>query len=114
MRFLNMGRRSGKTTMLIHAAYLTNTPIIALDNARAHFIKKQAEELGFDIEVYSIFEWKNHRDHVHRGDVLIDEAIEMIELALDNYLEAHVQACSFSIPMIEAPIKKKETEHEEG
>lgn len=107
MKFLNMGRRSGKTTMLIHASYLTNTPIIVADNMRAKIIKEQAKDLGLDVEVYSVYEWKKRRVNIHNGGVLIDEAEKIIELALGNYLESNVFACSFSIPMIEGPIKKE-------
>ena len=53
MKFINMGRRSGKTTMLIHTAYITGTPIIVWDRKRAENVFQQAVSMGFnDIDVF--------------------------------------------------------------
>ena len=110
MRFLNMARRSGKTTMLIYTANAIGVPIITMDKCRAANIKMQAKKLGLDVEVYDLYEW--NRSTGTRKDILIDEAEQIIKLALNSYLNADVLACTFTIPMIERIIKKKETEDE--
>ena len=110
MRFLNMARRSGKTTMLIYTAYAVGVPIITMDKPRAANIKMQAKKLGLDVEVYDLYEW--NRSKGTREDILIDEAEQIIGLALNSYLNADVLACSFTIPMIEGFIEKKETKDE--
>lgn len=106
MRFINMARRSGKTTLLINAAYITGYPIIVKDSVRAKAIKEQAESLGLDIKVFSYLDWINC--HNHDNKILIDEATELIEGALTGLLRAEVVACTFTIPMTE--IKSKEVE----
>lgn len=104
MRFINMARRSGKTTLLINSAYTTGYPIIVKDRARATAIKDQAKALGLDIEVYTLNEWLYA--HCCRDKVFIDEAADIIESALISILKAEVVACTFTIPMTE--IKNKE------
>jgi hypothetical protein len=101
-----MARRSGKTTLLINAAYTTGYPIIVKDSARAKAVKDQAESLGLDIKVFSYLDWIN--SHYHDNKILIDEATELIEGALTGLLRAEVVACTFTIPMTE--IKNKEVE----
>ena len=99
MRFINMARRSGKTTLLINSAYATGYPILVYNKARAAAVKNQAKSLGLDIEVYTLVEWINH----HKGGdkVFIDEAADIIEDALLCLLKAEVVACTFTIPMTE-------------
>lgn len=103
MRFINRGRRTGKTTMLIYASSVTGAPIIVYDKVRAELIKKQARDLGIEIEVFTLLDWTQHnciRAREYNG-VLIDEAKELIEAALSAYLQTNVFACTFSIPMTE-------------
>lgn len=104
MRFINMARRSGKTTLLINSAYTTGYPIIVYDKARAAAVENQAKSLGLDIEVYTVNEWVS--SHCPRNKVFIDEAADIIEYALKSLLKTEVVACTFSISMTE--IKNKE------
>lgn len=107
MRFINMARRSGKTTLLINSSYTTGYPIIVRDRARAAAIKDQAKALGMDIEVYTLNEWLTVLG-CRRDKVFIDEAADIIEGALISILKAEVVACTFTIPMTE--VKNKEVE----
>ena len=106
MRYINMARRTGKTTLLINAAYTTGYPIIVRDSARAKAVKDQAKALGLDIKVFSYLEWIG--GHYLENKVLVDEATELIEGALTGLLRAEVVACTFSIPMTEIKIKEAE------
>jgi hypothetical protein len=106
MRFINMARRSGKTTLLINSAYTTGYPIIVYDKGRAAAVEKQAKSLGLDIEVYTVNEWLS--GHCPCNKVFIDEAADFFGAALVGLLKAEVVACTFSIPMTE--IKNKEAE----
>lgn len=106
MRFINMARRSGKTTLLINSAYATGYPIIVKDSARAAAVKKQAESLGLDIEVETVNEWLNCYKHCN-NKVFIDEAADIIEGALVSVLKADVVACTFTIPMTEINNKEE-------
>jgi len=106
MRFINMARRSGKTTLLINTAYTTGYPIIVKDSARAKAVKDQAKALGLDIMVVSYMDWIN--GHYPDNKVLVDESTEFIEGALTRLLRAEIVACTFTIPMTE--IKNKEVE----
>lgn len=110
MRFINMARRSGKTTLLINSAYTTGYPIIVKDRARAAAIKDQAKALGLDIEVYTLNEWLNAHC-CQRDKVFIDEAADIIEGALISILKAEVVACTFTIPLTE--INNKEVKANE-
>jgi hypothetical protein len=99
MKFINMGRRSGKTTMLIHTAYVTESPIIVWDTKRAESVSQQAKNMGFgNIEVFTIDEWVNRKPHI--DSVLIDEGKEIIEAALISMLHTRVSAITLSEPMI--------------
>lgn len=106
MRFINMARRSGKTTLLINSAYVTGYPIIVYDKARAKSVMDQAKSLGLDINVFTFHEWINNHYHNPINKVYIDEASELIEGALTSLLEAEVIACTVTIPLTE--IKKEE------
>lgn len=106
-RFINMARQNGKTTLLIHTSFVTGAPIIVTDTARKKFILDQAKEQDLDIRVYTLREWNENRSLPHCvTGVLIDEAEEVIEKALEYYLGTTVIAYTASIPMRE--IKKKE------
>ena len=111
MKILNMERKSGKTTILIHTAYATGMPIITYDSARAKQVYEQACKMGFDrIEVYSSAEWISnirklsiHKDKEH---VLIDDGEQLIDIALENMFKVKVETVTLSIPMRE--VTKKE------
>ena len=99
MRFINMARRSGKTTLLINSSYATGYPIIVFDKFRSEAIKRQAKSLGFNINVYTVDEWI--KAHPPYRQVFIDEATDIIEGALNGLLKAEVVACTVSISMTE-------------
>lgn len=99
MKFINMGRRSGKTTMLIHTAYVTGSPIIVWDKKRAESVYQQAVSMGFDkIDVFTVDEWLANRPHF--DSVLVDEGKGIIEAALISMLHTNISAITFSEPMI--------------
>lgn len=116
MRFINMNRRNGKTTMLIYASYVTGFPIITSTRQMAQSIIIQAKKMGFnDIRVYSLREWQEvHRYCKDVENVLIDEAGEIIEHALNEVLGANVVASTMSVPMIELISETKKTEETKG
>lgn len=104
MKYVNVKRRNGKTTMIIHASYITGYPIITSTDQMAHFIIAQAKKMGLDIRVYSIREWKDIQSYHHNYEVenvLIDEAQGIIDCALKETLKANVVASTMSIPMLE-------------
>lgn len=106
MKFINMARRNGKTTMLINAAYVNNAPILVSSESRKCFLKEQAESMGMKVEVYSLHEYIMTRAHV--SELYIDDAEEVIERALIEMLGAPVRACTMSIPYIERKKEEKE------
>lgn len=116
MRFINLKRRNGKTTMLIHASYVTGYPIITSTTQMAHFIISQAKKMGFnDIRVYSLGEWQAVHRYCHEVEnVLIDEAKDIIEDALKEVLGAKVVACTMSVPMMELISETEKTEENKG
>lgn len=106
-KFINMARRNGKTTILIHTSFVTGYPIIVNDTAQKKFVLDQAKGLGLDITVYTLREWieRERLNHFYTG-VLIDEAETVIEKALEHYLDTPVVAYTATIPIID--IKKEE------
>ena len=111
MKFINLKRRNGKTTMLIHTAYVTGYPIITGTTQERKFVKELAAKMGLEnIEVYAVGEWKDIFIHssTKTEKVLIDEAENIIDFALRDLLQAEIVAASFSIPMIELPTSKDE------
>ncbi len=68
--------------MLIATAYITGYPIIVVNENFARCIKDQARKTGYNIEVYTVSEWRNiFACGAPRENVLIDEADGVIELA---------------------------------
>lgn len=106
MKFINMARRNGKTTMLINAAYVNNAPILVPNENRKKSVKEQAESMGLKVEVYSIREFVVSR--VHAYELYIDDAEEIIEHALMQMLGTSVRACTMSVPYIERKKEEKE------
>ena len=102
MKIVNMDRGNGKTTILIHTAYVTGYPIVVFNNKRAEQVLVQAKRIGLDdISVFTIEEW--NRSRAHGSPVLIDESKEIIETALKNLLHTEVKAVTFTEPMITIP-----------
>lgn len=106
MKFINMARQNGKTTMLINAAYVNNVPILVSSENRKKFVKERAESMGLKVEVYSLHEYIMTRVHV--SELYIDDAEEVIERALTSTLGAPVRACTMSVPYIERKREEKE------
>lgn len=99
MKFINMERGSGKTVMLVHTAYVTESPIIVCDKKRAESVYQQAVNMGFGkIDVFTLEEWVKNKPHA--DSVLIDEGKEIIEAALISMLHTKVSAITLSEPMI--------------
>lgn len=110
MIYINRARGTGKTTMLIHAAFVTGYPIIVWDSMRAQAIKQQAKSMECDVDVYSWKEFKQYGFHDH-DKILIDEATDFISTALREMLGAEVVSCSMSIPCYqpkESEVKENE------
>ena len=101
MKIVNLSRGSGKSSMLIHTAYATGYPILVIDNAHAEQILRQAGQLKDGITV-----WLRYKElHRKYPRVLLDEAEEFIERALESVLQASVVACTASIPCVDMTVK---------
>ena len=98
MKIINRARRSGKTTMLIYSAYCTQAPILVKDSARARSVIEQSKELGCNIEVFTLREWSQLRGVDKKSSIFIDEATDIIELALQCLTGSQVLACTVTIP----------------
>ena len=97
MVIINRARRTGKTTMLIHAAMVTGYPIVVWDSMRAQAVKEQAKSMECDVDVFSVREFKQYGFH-HQDKILIDEAADFISAALSEYTGAEVVSCTVSLP----------------
>ena len=108
MKIINMARWSGKTTMLINAAYVNGAPILVSSESRKSFVEKQAESMGLKVEVYSLHEFTVNHMHTYVSELYIDDAEDIIEKALKQTLGAPVRACTISVPFIERKKEEKE------
>lgn len=108
MRFINMARQNGKTTMLINAAYVNGAPILVSSESRKSFVKKRAESMGLKVEVYSLHEFVVNHMHVYSSELYIDDAEDIIEKVMNQTLGTPVRACTMSIPYIERKREEKE------
>ena len=98
MKIINRGRGTGKTTMLIHTSYITGYPIIVIDDKRATQVREQAQAIGCkDIEVVSFEEIRVCAKR-RFGGVLIDEATDFIEKALQMLIGGAVVGCTMTVP----------------
>jgi len=108
MVYINRGRRTGKTTALIIASYVTGYPIIVWNDLRAEQVLKLAKSMGYnDITVFTLFEVQKGK-HFDFDKVFVDEALDIIELALANLLNADIVACTLSLPCYEPNENKEE------
>lgn len=100
MRFINKGRGTGKTTMMISTAYATGYPIIVTTHIRKDYVLQQAHEMNCDgINVYTVEEW-NRLIHIGENNyALVDEVEELLEKALNDYLKTNVVAATLSLEM---------------
>lgn len=101
MRFINKGRGTGKTTMMIHSAYATGYPIIVTTHIRRDLILQQAHEMNCDdIDVYTVDEWTRLRIHSNaEQNVFVDETEDLLKKILNAYLGANVMAATLSLEM---------------
>lgn len=105
---INMARRSGKTTLLIHSSFVTGAPIVVYDSARKSSVIAQAKEQDLDITVYTLREWLENRSLSRCvTGLLIDEADLIIENALECYLGTKVLAYTVSQPIIDRNKKEE-------
>lgn len=94
--------------MLIYSAHITGSPIIVSNHIRAEQILRQAKELGCNVTVFTVNEYTTY--HRNCDGVLIDEALDIIELALQNYLGSKVIAVTCTIPITDLASNKNESE----
>ena len=103
-KFINRGRQSGKSTMLIHAAYMTDYPIIVYDSARKMCLREQADKIGCKgVEIFTLREWMELIGIPKPKKVMIDEALPIFDVIMSKALEAEVLAATFTLPMEEVP-----------
>lgn len=102
MKIINYRRRSGKTMRLIYASEVTGYPIVTPNDQMAKNVKGMAQQLGCSIpepiaadRPSTIMECK-----IAKG-LLIDEAADLIERALEAYFGVPVVAITMSEPMRE-------------
>lgn len=109
MNIINLPRRSGKSRLLIEAAYVTGYPIIVFDSKRAATLSDQARKLNYKIEVFSLEAFKKLTGKFY-NKVLIDEGMDFIEMALNNYIGVPVVACTITLPMESEAIEENKEE----
>ena len=118
MKYINMQRGAGKSTVLIHTAYATGYPILVIDSLRAKHLKMFACDLGFDdIKIVTLDEWVRHRMSGTYEHVVIDELEDLIPLALQNLLNTRttteVMAGTMTIPMLEVHKKDESVDRQD-
>ena len=107
MIIIKRGRACGKTYMLISAAYATGTPIIVDTIDKKKNIENMAKEMNVEIEVFTVSEWVMTSKQYRKNEkVFIDEAKQIIDKALSEYIKANVVAVTMTIPMRESINKK--------
>lgn len=104
MKIVNRDRASGKTTMLIHTSYITGYPIVVKDKQRASNVSNQAEKLGCKVSVITVSQVRQAQGRPFKEGVLIDECEDLIECALEEYLNTRVIAGTITIPCEGKPL----------
>ena len=103
MKIINGERASGRTTMLIHTAYVTGERIVCPTYKRAQFVAQQAKDAGLNIlEPLEAFQYAEDRVHGLRQNerILIDDAEKVIEEALAAYFRTPVDAITINCPNV--------------
>lgn len=88
MKIINGERGSKRTTMLIHASYVTGARIVCPNFQMAKQTEQQAKDEGLDIPTpFEAWQYAEDCAHgMHRGEhILIDNAEAVIEEALKVY-----------------------------
>ena len=90
--------------MLIHAAYMTDSPIIVYDRVRKMCLQEQANKIGCKgVEIFTLTEWMELIGRHKPKTVMIDEALPIIDKIMSKTFEAEVLAATFTLPMEEVP-----------
>ena len=118
MKYINMQRGAGKSTVLIHTAYATGYPILVIDSQRGRNLRALSSDLGFDdIRICTLDEWVHHRLSGMYEHILIDELEDLIPLALQNLLNTPtanmVMSGTMSIPMLEVHKKDESVDSQD-
>lgn len=107
MKIVNRGRGTGKTTMLIHTSYITGYPIVVYDENRAVQVREQAKALGCD--GITVVSYENIRvcHPTQRVGLLVDEATDLMEIAMQRLLGDEIVGCTMTVPMEKLPMEKE-------
>ena len=117
MRIINRGRATGKTAMLISAAYVTGKPIITSTINNKNSLMNMAEKMGIStcIEVYTINEWLEcHRLYIPSNEILVDNVELILGDVLSKFLNANVIAGTMTVPMDNIKDDAKENGRKHG
>lgn len=100
-RFINKNRGTGKTMMMIHAAYVVGYPIIVTTVRKKEYLMRQAIDMGCNnIDVYTVEEWNRGKNNISHSDkVLVDDVDELLTKMINEYLNADVVAATLSLPI---------------
>lgn len=117
MKIINRGRGTGKTAMLISAAYVTGKPIITSTMNNKDNLMNMAKTMGMsdNIEVYTINEWSEcHRPYIQNNEILVDNVELMLGEVLSKFFSANVIAGTMTIPMDDKENNIKEANKKHG
>ena len=117
MRIINRGRGTGKTAILISAAYVTGKPIITYTMNNKNSLLDMAERMGIsaNIEVYTINEWLEcHRSYMPSNEILVDNVELILGDVLSKFLNANVIAGTMTVPMDNIKDDAKENDRKHG
>lgn len=107
MKIINRERGSGKSTMLLYSAIVTDYPIITLDcNTKEHLRLLEKENGINGATIYTLDEWERIKPVC--GNVLIDELGLMLSKIVSKYLYTNVVVATMSEPMAYLSNKKEQ------
>ena len=117
MNIINGERGSGRTTFLIHAAYVTGARIICPSSEIARYISGMAKKEG--LEILEPLGFKDFMDRSCRGfargeRVLMDNADMVLSEILTDYFRVPVEAITINCPDVLKSRAQKEAKQEEG
>lgn len=102
MRIINRGRGTGKTSMLVSTAYVTDTPIVVATESAKDDAFQTAKKLGInptDVAVFTLSQWMSKKEYSKRfKDVLVDDANLVLQTILEDCLNANVTAVTMTVP----------------
>ena len=117
MRIINRGRGTGKTAILISAAYVTGKPIITYTMNNKNSLLDMAERMGIsaNIEVYTINEWlEYYKLYMPNNEILVDNVELILGDVLSKFLNANVIAGTMTVPMDNIKYDAKENDRKHG